>query len=176
VKRSAAQRTQANGRQRESRCGLLTGYAATFDTDLDRIAFGPHCFTFAWSPNNLPPLCWKHKDVVGLIERIEITDKGLAVTVKTGHPQARNAGAFSVAVTVHSYKIIDADKPSFHARIVSCTIDEISLTDKPANPRALVDQRWPTSAAAEFWRLLGAKVQILQKMVELERSMLRSNG
>jgi hypothetical protein len=67
---------------------------------------------------------------------------------------------------VLDYEIREADTPGFHAVVTSAEVCEVSLTDRLANPAALVQRRYPVSSAAEIYGLLGARVQCLAKLVE----------
>ena len=63
---------------------------------------------------------------------------GLLIRARVDQITARRMNAFSVAVTVLDYSMHDEDTPAFYAQINHAHLDEVSLTDIPANPRALV--------------------------------------
>ena len=79
-------------------------------------------------------------------------------------PVARRCNAWSVACTVVDYEIIDAATPDFYSLIKSARLDEISLTDQPANTRAIVTSRRDVAAASEFY---GAMQEYFAKLTEI---------
>ena len=90
-------------------------------------------------------LLYKHEDVVaGTIEHLGYDAYGrLKIRCRVKLERARRCGGFSVGARIKSYEIVNADKPSFFARITDAELSEISLVDCPANPPALVCSRTP---------------------------------
>ena len=68
---------------------------------------------------------------------------------------------------VHDYEIVNADTADFFALVKSATLTEISLTDTPSNPEALVHDRNRYPPALIMHELLIAKMQCLQKLTNL---------
>lgn len=121
---------------------VLHGFAATADVDHDRQRLPPFCLS--WLPSQLPPLLFKHDAsvIAGKIDHLEYTrDGNLAISATVDHHIARRCNHFSVGITVNAFEMVDADSPDFHAAILQARLDEVSLTDKPANPRAIVTGR-----------------------------------
>ncbi|MBR0848794.1 hypothetical protein JQ543_13660 [Bradyrhizobium diazoefficiens] len=120
---------------------VLTGLAATNHVDLDRQRLRP--YALAWLPWKMPPLLYRHdeRQVAGRIDHLEYVGGDLHITATVDHSIARRASCFSVGVTVHAFELVDPDSPDFHAIILQGWLDEVSLTDAPANPRAVVMHR-----------------------------------
>ena len=79
------------------------------------------------------------------------TDQGLYVRALVTHPDAKHCSYFSVAATVHSYSIRQPDDPArCRARIGCATLDEVTITNAPANPHA-VFRRYSPSAAVKTY-------------------------
>ena len=72
-----------------------------------------------------------------------------------GHPLARRCNAFSVAISVEAYTLLDVEKLSWHRRITAGTIAEISMTSEPACASAVVHERRPSGAMPEWEVELG---------------------
>ena len=77
---------------------------------------------------------------------------------------------FRLDAPVRHFAIMDADGPDYHALITAALIDEISLTDTPANPNCIVTSRRDVSAQAEFYghaasatRRISQAIALLQK-------------
>ena len=125
----------------------LTGLAATTDIDLGRQkfrgwAFTNLCLTLSGYPK--PPLYCKHDETapVGTIKHLSYDERGnLTIVAETDHPLASRCGGFSVGARVLEYKIVDNGGADFYGLITKAEITEISLTDCPANPKALVRTR-----------------------------------
>jgi phage head maturation protease len=150
---------------------ILEGYASTDDLDLDRVKMRPYAFGFPMRRQTRDvPLLYKHdpNQVAGKISDLEYDDFGsLCVWCTVTHPEAKRCGAFSIAATVIDYEIINGDTPDFYAIIKSAGLNEISLTDTPSNPFALVMDRYRVSPAVQTLELLTAKMKCLQQMVAL---------
>jgi len=140
---------------------VLHGFAATSDIDADRQRIRP--YALAWLPWQLPPLLFKHDAAVvaGSIDALEYDGGGnLTISATVSHPVARRCNHFSVGITVLAFKIVHADRPDFHANILQARLDEVSLTDRPANRNAIVAARH-VSLQFDITRL--AKVATLMK-------------
>ena len=150
---------------------VLEGYASTDDLDLDRTKMRPYCFGYPLPKScRAVPLLYKHDptQVAGTIDELAYDELGnLQIWCTVTHPLAKRCGAFSIRATVNEYEICDADSPDFYAIIKSATLVEISLTDTPSNPFALVMDRYRVSPAVQVLDLLGAKVKRLQELAVL---------
>jgi hypothetical protein len=130
---------------------IVEGLATSRERPLDRIAIRPWAIPILpWQRDNPPvKLLYKH-DVdqsAGVIERLEHDDFGrLRIRARVSHPFAKSCGAFSISTRVHRYELRDAETPNFYALVFEGELDEISLTDVPADPCALVLQRSTPSA------------------------------
>jgi hypothetical protein len=133
---------------------VLSGRATTLDLDLARQKFRGWAFGNI-ALQDLPPLYYKHdaSREVGNVTSLAYDKEGaLTIVARVDDPIARRCNSFSVGATVLEYSILDADSPSgFHAIIRRARIEEISLTETPANPNATVTHRRDVSAQAEFW-------------------------
>jgi hypothetical protein len=163
---------------------ILEGLASTGDVDLTRMkfrgyAFINHCTYLSGYPK--PPLLWKHDaaQVAGEIQTLRYDDRGnLRISASVTHEQAKRAGAFSVGAKVLAYELKDADSPDFYALVTSAEIAEISCTDLPANPHALVQHRYKAppfeacqQALHEGNALLIRSVDLMLQQVELIRQL-----
>ena len=122
-----------------------------------------------------PKLLFRHDETqsAGQVDSLEYDDHGrLKVRATVTHELARRCGAFSIGAIL-AYEIHDADRPSFHAVITSAEVCEVLITDRPANPHALVQRRYPASAAVTFYELMGQRVARLGKLVELMQAEAR---
>jgi hypothetical protein len=150
---------------------ILEGYASTDDLDLDRTKMRPYCFGYPLPKScRAVPLLYKHdpKQVAGKIDDLEYDELGnLQVWCTVTHELAKRCGAFSIRATVNEYEIINGDSPDFYAIIKSATLTEISLTDNPSNPYALVHDRYRVSPAVQVLDLLAEKMKRLQRMTVL---------
>src|SRR5262249_25613923 len=99
---------------------------------------------------------------------------GLHVQITTNHPLAKNAAALSIGATIDDYEIRDADSDSVHAFVSRGWLQEISLTDRPANPLALVTQRQPAHSPHHRWHeLMLERLELVTKLVELTTGVSR---
>ena len=145
---------------------MLLGFASTTDTDADRVKFRSHAFT--WDRRQLPLLLHKHNAAqpAGTIESLDYDTNGnLRIRARVDHPEARRCNAFSVGATVVAYEFRDEDNANFHAVIKQAVLTEVSLTETPSNPQALVQHRWQALPQHEhkIYSLMAAKVAVLQE-------------
>jgi Caudovirus prohead serine protease len=157
---------------------VLCGFASTDDLDLDRVKMRPYAFGYPLRRQYRDvPLLYKHdaKQVAGKIEDLEYDDCGnLCVWAVVTHEPAKRCGAFSIRAVVNEYEIKDADSQNFYAIINSAELTEISLTDNPSNPHALVMDRYRVSPQVQFLGLLGEKVKRLQQLAALIKQEIRT--
>jgi Caudovirus prohead serine protease len=152
----------------------LSGYASTSDIDLQRTKFRAYCFGYPLTLRAMPPLYLKHDSAspAGLVEKLSYDAKGLLlIEAQVTHELARRCGAFSISARVLDYEIKDADSASYHALVTSAEICEVSLTDVPANPNALVKNRVPQFAGGDFYSLMIQKMNCLTRMTNLLTEM-----
>jgi phage head maturation protease len=158
---------------------MIEGYCSTCDIDLVRCKFRPYAFGYPLRREyRNVPLLYKHdpNQVAGTICDLEYEDGtgSLCVWCTVTHPMAKRCGAFSIAATVNEYEIVNGDTPDFAAIISSATLSEISLTDTPSNPHALVMDRYRVSAAVQVLDLLTEKMKRLQQIAALIQKESRS--
>jgi hypothetical protein len=149
----------------------MCGYASTDDIDNDRTKFRPYCFAFPkLFRHGYPPLYLKHdrSREVGTIDHLQRDELGnLQCWVTVADPEAKRYPAFSIAATVNEYEIRNEDTPDFHALVTSATLEELSLTNVPANKFCIVQDRYRVSAAVQMFELLAEKVKRLQKLTTI---------
>ena len=66
------------------------------------------------------------------------------------HDLAKRCGAFSIGGRVLEYELHNETTREFYALATRVELIEISITNSPANPFALVQRRYPASAQVEF--------------------------
>lgn len=148
---------------------ILEGYVSTTALDLEHVKMRPWAFTWP-RPCKDVPLLHKHNrnEVAGTVDELTYDDKGnLTIRATVTHPEARRCGAFSVAAKVVDYTMHDTDGPNFYAVIRRAELTEISLTDKPANPSALVRYRYRPWPHVQFYSQIGEKVGRLVQLVTI---------
>lgn len=154
---------------------ILSGYAATTTRDLQHQKFRGWAFGNI-SRQTKPPLYYKHDQTreVGTIDSLTYDQNGaLHITATVIDALARRANAFSVGCSVIDYEIINPTSPDdFHALIKQATLDEISLTDQPANPAARVVSRRDVCARAEFYGHAQQHIEVLKKLVTLAQGRI----
>jgi hypothetical protein len=152
---------------------IIEGFAATCDVDRSRMKFRPWAFTvIPWEP--LPPLLFRHGRPAGKLLEMRHDDRGrLFVRALVTDPEAKRCGGLSVAATVQTWELRDVDSANFHALITSATVDEISSTDRPCNPEALILHRYRQSPVVEYYDHMKDFVTGLQKLVELLKDDVR---
>jgi hypothetical protein len=144
---------------------VLSGYATTLEPDLERVRWRDQ-YALSWWPHRLPVLDHAHGGVpVGRIDDLRWTPRGLSIAATTDHPLARCCAAWSIAATIRSFEIVDADTPDYVGVITSAWLDSVSLTNRPAHPQALVHERVPQSPLIEQWALLQRAVEIVRQKV-----------
>ena len=87
--------------------------------------------------SRMPRLLYRHnaESPAGTIDDLRYDlDGNVLLCAHVTDALAKRAPALSVAATVHSFELVNADTPDFFARILRASIDEISLT--PSRPMA----------------------------------------
>lgn len=157
----------------------LTGLASTIDVDLTRQKFRGWAFTnpcLLMSGFPRPPLLYKHdpEQVAGVITHLDFDDRGqLRIDADVTHELARRCNAFSVCASILQYEICIADSADYFALITKAQIDEISLTDRPANPNALVRSRYRTPPMTAYLNTLGETNALLVRGVGVIQQMVQ---
>jgi hypothetical protein len=150
---------------------VLEGYAATIDLDLDRTRLRPYAFGFPLPRScRSVPLLFKHRvdQPAGRIADIDYDAQGnLVIRAEVTHEVARRCGGFSIAAKVLEYEVRDVETPSFYAVINSAELNELSITDRPSNPNALVMFRYRMSPKVQFLDLIGERVARLVQLTHL---------
>ena len=143
---------------------VLRGLASTGDLDFDRCRFAS--FSFGLLHKSKIRLLHAHDETqtAGEILNLNYDPHGnLLIETKVSHPQAVRCAAFSIGGRVRSYRLVDTDRPTFHAVIDNCELSEISLVDRPANRFALVKSRYPADARSKYLDDLSKWVGTWQK-------------
>lgn len=152
---------------------LLSGYAITFDTDLDRQRFEKNSLTWPETPK----LLFRHlpDQVAGEVLGLRWTAKGLWVTARVDHVEARRCNAFSVGVDIHAAEIIDQTSASFVGSITKGILREVSMVVTPANQFALVEERktYKPSPMSQWTELMKDRVTVLQKIVSVMQTQIK---
>ena len=145
------------------------GWGTTCTTDQQRMQFAPYCFGRPL-PSRMPPLHLRHDETrtVGTVDALAYDDDGQLLVACTVHDiRARAMPAFSVGATVLAYEIRNAASPAnFHAYITAARLEEISLTNTPANLQAKIMFSYRVSPAVERYDLLTQKVAKLVQLVD----------
>lgn len=131
---------------------FVTGFASTPDVDFERVKCAPH--SLSWS-SSLVPLLIRHDadQIAGVVDALNYDSAGrLSVRATLTHPLAKQMPAFSIAATVHSFTMRNENTPDFYAEVTKAVLDEVSVTDRPANPQALMLWRHEMPAAFRKWR------------------------
>ena len=159
----------------------VVGYAATTDIDFTRqrfraYAFNNLCLTLKGYP--LPPLHYKHDEsrIVGEIISLKYDDRGqLRISARVDDPTARRANAFSIGARILAYEIRDADSAeNVHALISAAELVEISLSDCPANPFAIIQHRSRVAPMPEYLKALHAGDDLIVAGIENLQRQLRA--
>jgi Caudovirus prohead serine protease len=122
---------------------IIEGWAATPDVDADRMSFKRGSLSWPADLSKLPLLV-RHDSarVVGRIMDLGYDADGrLFIRGRVDDPEARRMGAFSIAATVVESEVRDEDSVWFHFVITRAVVNEISVTDRPSNARAIVTSR-----------------------------------
>jgi hypothetical protein len=145
---------------------VLVGTAATTDLDLDHMQLRP--FAFGALPPTVP-LLLRHDPatVAGTVQELAYDHNGgLRVRVRVEHEEARRLGAFSVGARIIECMLADGDSERFRGVLERVELTEVSLTDRPSNPRALVVERIP-AAISDWYTLMQRRVECIGKYLEL---------
>jgi hypothetical protein len=151
---------------------ILEGLAAAAETDLERVQFRPWAFT--WD-RTLPPLYLKHDEghPVGTIQSLSQDRRGLHIRATVTDPHARRFAAWSIGANVLEYEIRNEGTPDFFALVRRAELTEVSLTDIPANPKALVQRRYPVPATNTFFELMAKRVGLVQQLSQTPKELQR---
>ncbi|MBR0710136.1 hypothetical protein [Bradyrhizobium liaoningense] len=142
---------------------IFEGFAAPATIDSERTKFAPHC----WMPfKSGIPLLYRHSRPAGEVLEVRATDKGLHMRALVRDNEAKQCTHFSVAATIHGYQLRDVDdRERFHALVTCATLDEITVTNAPANPAAIILHRYRQSASVEFWDIARRGIVCAQGIV-----------
>ena len=123
---------------------IVEAIASSADIDAERMSFARG--SLSW-PEDLSwlPLLVRHDAgrPAGRILDLRLDSNGrLCIRAQVDDPEARRMSGISIAATVSESEVHNEDSASgFYFRITKARIDEISLTDRPANANALVTFR-----------------------------------
>lgn len=156
----------------------MDGLASTTDIDLERTKFRAYAFCnpcLLFKGRELPPLLYKHDESqpAGKIESLTYDAEGnLKIRAHVTHELAKRCGAFSIRAYIGGYELRNADSANFHALVTNAEIAEISLTDTPANPHAVVRRRYPAAPLRPWLKTIGETNALLIRRVEIIREMM----
>jgi hypothetical protein len=130
--------------------------------------FRPWCFFWQGKPK----LLHRHAEPAGEILDLCHDARGrLCVRARVTHPEARRCPAFSVGATIEKWELRNADNSHFYGLVTQAIVDEISLTDRPCNPHAVVQLRYRAPTTPSFHELMQQKVRCLTELVGILRTM-----
>ena len=147
---------------------LLSGQASSNHVDEERMAFAPYAFGLL--SRSRTKLLLRHDPAIiaGVVEELKYDCYGnLQIVARVEHVEARRQPAFSIGAWIKSYEIVDADKPSFFARVTEASLEEVSLTSDPSNRTALVRSQFPANAQAKHYDNLLQYIGALKQLIEL---------
>ena len=154
----------------------LSGFASTNDIDAERMRF--RGFAFGLLRPSCVQLLFKHdsSQPAGVVEKLSYDPYGrLQIECRVDHELGRRLGAFSVGCRIRSYAIHRADSADFYAEIEDAALEEVSLTDCPSNPRALVRSRFPVgphvAVFENFERYVGALKMLVSVLPALSEAI-----
>jgi phage head maturation protease len=149
---------------------IVEGYAAPSVVDREFTKFSTNCWT-AFKKDI--PLLFRHERPAGEVEEVRCDDRGLYVRALVTDLEARRCSYFSVGATIHNFEMRDIDdRERFHGLITSATLDEVSLTNIPANPAAIILRRYEQSPMAKMYSAAGRAVSCMIGIVEDRKSVV----
>jgi hypothetical protein len=123
---------------------IVEAIASSADIDAERMSFARGSLSWPEDLSQLPLLV-RHDAgrPAGRILDLRLDSNGrLCIRAQVDDPEARRMSGISIAATVSESEVHNEDSASgFYFRITKARIDEISLTDRPANANALVTFR-----------------------------------
>ena len=152
---------------------IIAGVASSSAVDIDRVSFVPFCFG-----SQLPtvPLLVEHDSSRSAGTVAPTYDAAGALHVRaTVTGEARRYGAFSVSASNIQFKLVHPDRRDFYAQITSATLTEISLTEFPHLPTALILNRMPGDARGEFYDLMARRVNLVSQLIPIIQKGLIPN-
>jgi hypothetical protein len=130
---------------------IIIGIVSTPDLDHDRMQLLPHACRPLPEPGHVRLLL--HHDPTRIVGRVEQlfydSTVNLRIRARVEDAAACRMPALSPGLRLLDGELVDADGPQFRAILRRAVIDEVSLTDKPANAAALITHRMP-SAVTDF--------------------------
>jgi phage head maturation protease len=145
-----------------------TGQATTISRDLTRMQFAPWCFGMSIDATKVP-LLLRHDPakIVGRVVSLSYDRQGaLQAHVVITEEAGIRMPSYSVGCDVVRYRLTGETTSDYGAVIEEAVIRELSLTDRPAQPGARIQHRWPC-AASEFYTLAQKRVAIIAKMAAI---------
>jgi phage head maturation protease len=156
---------------------ILKGYAATVDVDAERTRFAPHAFGLLRASQ--VKLLYRHDptQIAGEVQDLCYDARGnLCIVAKVTHERAQRCGGFSIGGRVRSFKLHNANSKDFFAVVDDLALEEISLTETPANMNAVVQSRFPVNAHAEMLGHASQYFRTLQQLVALLPQAIASSS
>jgi phage head maturation protease len=147
--------------------------ASTTNLDLSRQKFRAYAFNnpcLLIRDYAVPKLLFKHDEsqIAGVINSLSYDNRGnLRIRAEVTHPLAARCNAFSIGARILEYEIVDGDNENFHALISNAEVTEVSLTDRPANPHAVVQSRSRIAPVEPYLKTLSEHTDLAIKGIQI---------
>jgi hypothetical protein len=128
---------------------IISGIAADWSVDLEQTRIAKSALRWA---EDLP-LRWKHGPICGRVLSLEQRDDMLWCVAFTDHSLAKVAPAFSITMSDVAWELKDSGKKDFHVRINSAVVDDVPVTESPANPHARILHRFDAPVSLKSWSM-----------------------
>lgn len=159
----------------------LYGLASTTGIDLEHCSFAHGSIVI---PKTLPPLFLGHKKdkQVGIVRALDWMESGLVAIVDVDDMYSEIKG-FSVGASLRDYEIIGKGAGAY-ASVTKAIMSELSITNNPCNPEALIYKRELLAAPVRerkafvpielpAWEGVDHKVDAIRKKIEILLNELR---
>jgi phage head maturation protease len=145
-----------------------TGQATTLSRDLTRMQFAPYCFGMALDASKVA-LLLRHDPAksMGRVVSLSYDRQGaLQAHVVITEEAGVRMPSYSIGCDVVKYRLTGETTSDYGAVIEEAVVRELSLTDRPAQPGARIQHRWPC-ATSEFYTLAQRKIELLRTMTSM---------
>jgi hypothetical protein len=124
---------------------ILRGLASTAGIDLGRHRFLPG--SLSWDASGPIPVCLRNDKsrVVGEVKDLDYRSNGdLHVTARVDDAEAARLGGFSVCAHINEFEVRNPDDAEgYHVAVTAAELVEVTVTERPCNPEAVVQSREP---------------------------------
>jgi hypothetical protein len=146
---------------------IVTGIAADCSRDRDHMELAPGALILPSDCRTLPLLS-RHDPTkrVGEVQQLDYDGRTLRIRARVEHAEARRLCGFSIGMRLLDGELINADSANFYGLLKRAEISEISLTDRPSNPHALVLDRHP-SCRADFCDTAITALQLINRKLQI---------